>query len=365
MEKCLHVLPMNKLSGAEKVALLACKNLKEYYPIVVCGGNELKKVFDRNSIKCYKVNFSDRKLLSRLITLKKIIKKNNIKIIHAHDNIASLNCYLVKQIFRLDIKVISHIHNCYPWLKKKSINKKIDEIFRKKYDYNIVCGELVYNFYKKNSKYFNTKKAMILSNAMDINEIVNSTEDSNIKQLYNIPKNKTILGFIGRLSEQKGIIPFIKSFEKYKHNFKDSIILLVGNGEQENEIKLLINELGLKKYFLLLGFQDDIYKFYPMIDVFFLPSLYEGLPMAILEAAAFKKPIISMDVGSISELIDDEENGILVKKNNYEMFIKKLIALKNNISIREKYSENIFEKLRKNYDIDIYVKKLEEIYKEI
>ena len=63
---------------------------------------------------------------------------------------SSLNAYLVKRTFRLDIKVISHIHNCYPFLKGKNFNKLLDSYFRPRYDYNISCGSLVYEFYREN-----------------------------------------------------------------------------------------------------------------------------------------------------------------------------------------------------------------------
>ena len=55
MDKVLHVLPMNKMSGAERMALLLCKNLKNYEPVVVCGGEELSNVFKESGIKSYNI----------------------------------------------------------------------------------------------------------------------------------------------------------------------------------------------------------------------------------------------------------------------------------------------------------------------
>lgn len=362
--KCLHILPMNKLSGAEKMALILCRNMKEYEAIIACGGENLKEVFEKNGIKSYCITFSNKKLLNTLSSLKKIIKENDIKILHAHDNNASLSAYLVKKLYRLDVKVISHIHNCYPFLKGNGINKKIDKILRPRYDYNIACGKLVYDFYKENTNYFEEEKISILSNAMDIEEItkcdLNKSEEV-IKE-FNIPRDKIILGFIGRLDEQKGIIPFIKEFKKYKENFEDCKVLLVGNGSQEEEVKALINELKLQELFILTGFQDNVYKFYPIIDVFFLPSLYEGLPMVLLEAMAFKKIVVSMNVGSINEVVKDKETGILIEEGNYKEFIFRLKEAKEEKSIRERLGENAFKYISKNYDIKNYRDAIEKMY---
>ena len=207
----MHILPMNKMSGAEKMALLICSNFNEYEPIVICGGDTLKKVFNNNNINSYSLSFSKTKMFKTLSSMKKIIKQNDVNILHCHDNTASLYGYLVKKLYKLDVKIISHIHNCYPFLKEEGINKKIDKLLRPKYDFNITCGSKVYDFYKKHADYFQESKYAKLSNAMDIEGItkVDDIEIEKVIKQYDIPKDKKILGFIGRLSEQKGILPFI------------------------------------------------------------------------------------------------------------------------------------------------------------
>lgn len=359
MNKVLHVLPMNKMSGAERMALLLCKNLKSYKPVVVCGGVELSNVFKENGIRSYNIKFSNKNILFNACNLSKIIKNENIKIVHAHDNTASLVSYLAKKIFRCDVKVISHIHNCYPFLIGNGINKKIDKYLRNKYDFNITCGKTVTDFYKKNTDYFNEDKNLTLSNSMDIEYITNVDKNDieNVIKRYKVPSNKTVLGFIGRLDEQKGIIPFIKELSKYKKKFDDSIIILVGNGSQEGEIKALIRKLNLEDLFILTGFQENIKSFYPIIDIFFLPSLYEGLPMVLLEAMAFKKPIVSMSVGSISEVIN-KDTGILITEGNYQKFINELIRIKNNKELTTVLGYNAFKLVGEQFNIEGYVEEI-------
>ena len=202
---------------------------------------------------------------------------------------------------------------------------------------------------------------------MDIKYITNVDKNDVEKAVttYKIPSNKKILGFIGRLDEQKGIIPFIKELSKHKGKFYDSVIILVGSGSQEEEIKAIIKKLNLEDLFILTGFQENIKSFYLIIDVFFLPSLYEGLPMVLLEAMAFKKPIISMDVGSIKEVIINEETGILINEGDYQGFIKELIKLKNDDMLREKLALKGFEYVNKNYNIKNYENNIGKLYKQL
>ena len=360
----LHILPMNKLSGAEKLALEICKNMKKYNPVVVCGGDELKKVFLKNNIKVYSIEFNKIGFKNSLKQLKKIIEENKIDIVHAHDNNASLKAFAVKKIYRLDIKVISHIHNCYPWLVGNNKNKLIDSIIRRGYDYNIACGKLVYNFYLKNTNYINEKNTTILSNCIDVQAILNfkNNNQDSIYKKFDIPNDKTILGFIGRLSEQKGVVPFIKEVSKNKEKFKDCKILLVGNGEQEEDVRQFIKSNDMEDLFILTSYQDDVYRFYTIIDIFFLPSLYEGLPMVILEAMAFKKPIVAMNVGSIDEVVRNNYNGYLINKGEYGKFIDKLSNLKDNKMLQEEYGLNGYRYLIENYNIKVYIDNLIQVY---
>ena len=170
-DNILHILPMDKMSGAERVALLSCKNFSKYTPIIVCGGENLGVFFEECSIKTINLDFKKNKFYL-INQLKKIVEINNIKLIHAHDNTASLLAYSTKCYFNLNIKIISHIHNCYPWLKNMNVKKVIDSYMRSKYDLNLLCGETVEYFYKENTKHFAKTESCILSNAIDCDEII-------------------------------------------------------------------------------------------------------------------------------------------------------------------------------------------------
>lgn len=367
MKRCLHILPMNKMSGAEKMALLICSNLKEYEPIVVCGGDELRDRFNKMNVSSYSLSFKKIDLFITLYKLKFLIKANNIKIIHCHDNMASLCGYILKNVYRLNIKIISHIHSCYPWLLTDNKYKKIDKVIRKKYDYNIACGKQVYDLYKNNTDYFIEERFEILSNAIDLNEEkkVLPENDMKIAKKFNIDTNKTIFGFVGRLENEKGLVEFIEALSNYKEKFKECIFLIVGSGSMEYELKKLVLDKGLNNLFIFTGYQEEVYEFYSLIDIFFLSSLYEGLPMVILEAMSLSKPIVSTNVGSISEVIKNNYNGILVNKNEYNQLIKKLYELKEQQEFREFIGKNAYYTIHENYSINKYINRLEAIYNEI
>lgn len=365
--RILHLLPMNKLSGAERVGLLICKHMTGVESFVLTGGEELANVFIKEGIEAYPVHFSIKNMLGLTSRLKAFIEEKNIDLIHAHDNLASLAAIITQKRYGLTIKVVSHIHSCYPWLKSKGVHYWIDRWIRPRYDYNIACGKIVFDYYQANATYFKSEATTILSNAIDCEGLTNVSVSriNEIKERFNLESNQTIIGYIGRLVELKGIIPFIKALSSFHEDFHDCKFLIVGSGEQEDEVKQLVEELGLADLFIFAGFQSDVYPFYQLMDIFFLPSLYEGLPMVLLEAVGSGVPTISMNVGSIEEVIIPEKTGVLIEPNDYNEFVKQLVRFKNDASLREQVAKNGAEHVQSKFNINEYNCLLKSIYEQI
>ena len=367
MIKVLHLLPMNKLSGAERMGLLICKHMSEVESYVITGGADLAAVFEKEGIQTSHLNFSIKQLPQVIKQLNQFIKEKQIDIVHAHDNIASLSAYLTKKRYGLTVKVVSHIHSCYPWLEGNGLYKRIDCWVRPRYDFNIVCGKFVYDYYNQHAIYFNKEKMIILSNAINTSQLgaIPKYQIDEIRKEFNIPSDQTIIGYIGRLVELKGLVPFIKTLDKYKQQFNNCKFLIVGDGDQEDEIKQLIKDLKLEDLFVFTGFQSNVYPFYQLIDIFFLPSLYEGLPMVLLEAVGSGVPTISMNVGSISEVIERDYNGVLIEKGDYATFVQQLVKMKEDPNSLNIYKENGKKKIASYFDIGVYNQQLKDVYSQL
>lgn len=367
MKNVLHIVHTSKMSGAEKVALLLCKNVKATNNYIVCGGNPLKDIYVDNNIKAYAIEYK-KSILNTIKELNKIVKTNKIDIIHAHDNRASVYSLILKLVYGYKrVKIVSHIHNSYPWLVKKiNINKFIDIMTRNKYDFNICCGDTVLKYYLDNAKYISNKKIDSISNCLDTDTVTINEENEikYFKKYNNIPEDKFIFGFIGRITEQKGLIPFVRKLAEKSELFKDSCFLIIGCGEQEEKLKSLIKNYDIEDLFVFTGYKNDTKDFYKVIDCFFLPSLYEGLPMVLLEAMSYKRAIVSMNVGSIAEVINNK-TGVLVDRGNYDKFIEELIKIKNDYTKIGELGKNAYSYIKKNYDISIQAKHVEDLYNKL
>lgn len=356
---------MNKLSGAEKMVYLICKNMKNYHGIVICGGYELRDYFKDEGIEAYSINFTGMEVLRSFRFVIGIVKDKNVKILHCHDNLASIFGFLIKCRVGFSVKIISHVHSCYPFIQGRNIKKLVDSIIRRKYDLNIFCGTGVMDYYIKNCKGFMDIKAAVLSNVVDLASPLISNEEIYIKgEEFGIEKKDFVIGYVGRLCAIKGIIPFIKEVYKNKNKLKNMKFLIVGSGEQEQEIKAYIRDKKLEDMFIFTGFQKEVRIFYSLMDIFILPSIYEGLPMVLLEAMAEKIPSISMNVGGIGEILDDGR-GILIEPGDYTDFVNSICKLYGDEEKRRSTADKGYEYIRNNYSIEKYIKALEKKYEEI
>lgn len=128
---------------------------------------------------------------------------------------------------------------------------------------------------------------------------------------------KIILGYFGRLSEEKGVNQLVRAMKNISEYNKDIVLVMVGEGHCKNRIAESIKINGLEKQIYLTGFQHNPYALMNDCHLVILPSLWDTAPMVILEALALGKNIIANNVGGISELLGD--TGICIYPDNYSL----------------------------------------------
>lgn len=354
----LHLLPTNQFGGAEKVVLQICINDNFNNHLVLCGGEKVREVFIQNKINCLSLNNCTKKEIIKEIS--KLVKYYKVSIIHAHGSTMSFLGYLSNKLYNLNCKIISHIHGCDKWLDHENKYKKVDRVVRNKYDLNIYCSKIVKDYYQNNARYINKSNTTLLENSVSIDE----DSDYLTKEEFNLT-DKFILGYIGRLSEEKGIIDLINAANKIKSELKNIVILIVGDGFLFKKATNLVQKLDLEENFRFLGFQSSVNKFYSLIDILILPSRSEGLPMTILEGMANKKSIVAMNVGGVSEVIKNKETGILIEEGRVDKLLKESLLLKENSELLKNLGDRAYNFVSKNYSINNQIEKLNIIYRNV
>lgn len=231
---------------------------------------------------------------------------------------------------------------------------------------------------KKMEKYSLSKIRNIIVVAPEIEIIVKKMTNSHvfmipngvnlrpIMEINNSKINKKQVMFIGNFIKRKGIDVLIKAFSFLKEENYPVSLLIAGSGEEEQELKKMVKNLGITKDVEFLGFLkgDEKYCFLKSADIIVLPSYWESLPITVLEGMACKKPIIASNVGGIPYIVKDNINGFLVKPGNAHELADKLKILLENEKLREEMGKASL-KMVENFEWNKIAEKTSNVYKEI
>jgi len=326
-----------------------------------------------------------------------IFKENNIKYIatSCSGNVIKKIMSMATSMFKLviclvfvDIKLL-HIHTA-SWRSfyRKSAFVFIGKIFRKKVILHIHGGEfnLFYAWGPKINQWFITKvldsadMILVLSDAW-VNEIKSKSNTHNIRIVYNPVntrdfqslsyKNKRTkeninVIFLGRLSANKGIYDLLKVMSLVLEKEPYVRFVLCGDGDIDN-CRLICEQQGFSDKVIFCGWVygqkkiDEIRN----ADVFVLPSYNEGLPVSILEAMSAGLPIVSTNVGGIPNIIKDGINGFLFKPGDVKAIADGIIKFARDGELRTEIGEYNSIQANNLFDVDIVVKQLFQIYKEL
>lgn len=190
-----------------------------------------------------------------------------------------------------------------------------------------------------------------------------------IKSKRPIPEElqeKFVVGSISRLTREKGQDYLIRAIPKVLEKIPSSYFIIIGSGPDKDYFQNLVKELRLQKNVIMPGFVEDIEFYYSVFDVFVFPTVWdlEGFGLVIPEAMKHKIPIIGTNHGPVPEIVDDNINGIIVKKRNEDDIASAIIRLGLDEDLRKKMGENGFKKTQALYNIEKNSSRILEVFYE-
>jgi len=287
-----------------------------------------------------------------LKALEKLFKESQYCIVHS--NLSTLSVFPLSVAKKVGVPIrIAHSHstsNPKEW--KRNLIKNILRPFSKRYatDY-FACSEVA-GRYLFGNKAFDRGEVKIIHNAIDIDKFkFDEVARKKLRKEFGIKDSTIVIGHVGRFVQQKNHTFLVDVFKEYHKKNPDSKLLLVGSGPLEDKIKKKVEKLGLKDSVLFLGQRDDINKLYSAMDVFCLPSLYEGLPVVGVEAQAAGLPCVFSD-----KITNDT---VITKDTTLsKLELKKWLIILNNIELEPRNA-----KILDDFNIKISVSDLVKLYR--
>ncbi len=160
-----------------------------------------------------------------------------------------------------------------------------------------------------------------------------------------------VVGAVGRLHPQKGFSHFVEAAALVVRQYGAVNFLLVGSGELENELRQQVEEAGLRESFHFVGFQEDIRPFVEAMDITVMPSLYEGLPLTLLEFMALGKPSVVTDLPCFSEALGDGPARLAVPGGDSRSLAQAITGLLNDPTCRRQMRQAVLERIQREFSV--------------
>ncbi len=244
------------------------------------------------------------------LLVKKLIKKYKVDIISVQD-IYYLGLIALRLGKKHNIGVEVQVHGIE---KMSALRQEVAEIVLKKANSVRVVGKLLK---KRIHEYFEVKEEKITTVPIFLNwqELRYKEFDYSLKETW---KNNFVFLVVSRLVKIKNISGVIRAFSQVVQDFPQARLIIVGDGPLSVKLQSLAQDLGAADKIEFCGWKKQVVSYYRSADCFINFSQAEGYGLSVIEALSYNLPVITTEVGIVSQIVKDGENGLLVKKDDIE-----------------------------------------------
>jgi len=367
----LYVITKLELGGAQKQLLNLLNHLdkEKFVPFLFCAqdGLLLQDALSITGLAIKRSKFLERKInplkdLLALFEIYRFIKKNNIQLVHTHSSKAGILGRLAARL--AGVRVIVHAVHGWGFNDFQPAVLRKWFIFLEKFCARFSNRLIVVSYHDKQKGLDNRigqeSQYHIIRYGIDYLEF--SLKDQNIRKELGLNANDLVVGMISCFKPQKCPQDFIKLAFLVNQVLPEVKFLLVGDGILRKRVRELINKFSLESNVILTGWRRDISRILSAIDVFVLTSLWEGLPITVLEAMIASKPVVVTQTGGVSEVIIEGKTGFLVGPGDINNMSRKLAILLRNENLRRQIGENAKDNLGPNFRSENMIKNSQDLY---
>jgi glycosyltransferase involved in cell wall biosynthesis len=366
--KVLQCIRQGKIGGGESHLLSLVENMDRsvFEPVVLSftDGPMIDRL--KNLKVTTKVIYTEKPFDFRTWkAVRNFVEESDVHLIHAHGTRAGSNIlWAAKQ---LKLPLIYTIHGWSFHQDQNVLVKKIrvlgEKYITRKATVNISVSTSNQQTGMDNIPGF---KSVVINNGIDTAKFNPDNQFTATRKALGVPENKTLFLFIARFTFQKQPLALIEAFKQALVTNPDIHLLMVGDGEQKAKARELLAGQNLAAHITLLDFRQDVPDILACADVFVLPSLWEGLPIGLLEAMAMRKTIIATDVDGTKEIIKDHENGILVDTQNMiPALTAAILQLAGNEALRKALANKARITVENSFNAQQMTKQIEDIYQQL
>jgi glycosyltransferase involved in cell wall biosynthesis len=291
--------------------------------------------------------------------IRQLLREERVDLIHAHEFDANVQGTFAAALTGIPLVATIHGKN-YFWEK-----------YRRRLAYRWVSRRATMVAVSQNLKEFVIEKVgidrnrlQVIYNGVDVLPSYKNADVSECRRELGLPEYNRVVGVVGNLYPVKGHQYLIEGIPSILNKCPNTSFLFAGRGQLETELKAQVNRLGLDERVHFLGLRQDIARILTLLDVFVLPSLSEGLSMAILEAMIAGKPVVATEVGGNPELVLNGKSGFLVPPRDSQALANSVTTLLTNRQQAIRFAEEGKRRAEGQFSLGTMVNTYQALYDE-
>jgi glycosyltransferase involved in cell wall biosynthesis len=287
----------------------------------------------------------------------RLVRREGISLIHAHEFDGITYGSLVAKI--VGVPLVATVHGKHYYWEKK----------RRRLAYRMVSRVGTMVAVSEDLKRFIAEKVgvavariKVIYNGQEPLPAVESAAGRCLRDQLGLEEDESVIGVVGSLYPVKGHEYLLAAVPQVLKTHPRTKVLIVGRGDLEAPLKESVKKVGLEKKVRFLGFREDVAALLSLMDVFVLPSLSEGLSIALLEAMAAGKPVIATNVGGNPELVVDGETGYSVPSRDADALAAKLRLLLADKQHCSKLGDNGRKRVKLRFSLQAMAENYQRLY---
>ncbi len=296
--------------------------------------------------------------------VKELLKEGEFNLVHAHGTRACSNTFWAAN--RLNIPLIYTVHG---WsfhqgqsALVKMLRKSGERILVRKTKKNITVSE---SNRQQGIQELGMPNSTVIYNGVNLHKFDPVKDYSLKREDFGLHRDDIVVGFLARLTFQKDPITLLRAAAVSCPQAERLKFLVVGNGELDEEVKTERQKLGLESNVILEDFRTDVPDILKLLDIYCLPSLWEGLPIGVIEAMAMQKAIVATPVDGTKELIEHESEGLLVPAKDPRKLADAFLKLYQQPNLIKNYGSKARKKAGELFNVEVMGQKVSGVYEEV
>ena len=361
--KVFYLITGLHVGGAEQLLLqlVRCLDRSRYEPVVAAlVGGELIPEFEKAGVRVYNLRMRHKLDLRAAFSLRRLLLQEQPEILHTHLVHADLLGRVVGRWCGVPV-IVTTLHMLED-IRCRWFFKTLDRWASRLNNALIAVSEEVKRSCVRVER-LDSSRIHVIPNAIEKMGPFDSTERQSRRQRLHLPKEAWLVGVVSRLEEpRKGHRVLLEAMSRLVPRWPHLHCVLIGDGLGRQSLEAYTQALGLQRNVTFLGTQHDIGAWLSALDLFVLPSLHEGSPIALLEAMAAGCPIIATRVGGVPEMLPDQEAGLLVSAGDANALAPAMERLLTNRNLAAQLGSAAQRRFDQKFEMRQVVRQTEVLY---